>query len=122
MTIFMFAGSLTGLSPIPKPVPPAVLGAVFGAAVPSALIAPLGMVSHFVYGGVWAGLLAAWSKPVTILKGLGLGAFLWLLMQVTVLPLLGWGLFGAAVTVKIAVATLVLHLIYGVTLGVLGDR
>lgn len=122
MTIFMLAGSMAGISPIPKPVPPTLFGAVFGAIVPSALITPLGMVSHFVYGGVWAALLAAWSKPVTVAKGIGLGAFLWLLMQVTVLPIVGWGLFGTAITVRIAGATLVLHVIYGVTLGVIGDR
>jgi len=29
----------------------------------------------------------------------------------------GWGVFGTAITPKIAVATLVLHLIYGATLG-----
>ena len=50
-------------------------------------------------------------------KGLGLGLFLWLVVQVAVLPLLGWGLFGTAVTPKIAVATLVLHLIHGGALG-----
>lgn len=56
-------------------------------------------------------------SDATIGNGLALGVFLWLLMQVAVLPLIGWGLFGTAVTPAIAGATLVLHLIYGGVLG-----
>jgi hypothetical protein len=37
-------------------------------------------------------------------------------------PFLGWGAFGAAITPIIAVATLVLHLVYGATFGWLMDR
>lgn len=55
-------------------------------------------------------------------RGIGLGVFLWLIMQVVVLPFLGWGLFGTAQTPKIAVATLVLHLVYGPTFGWLMGR
>jgi len=43
-------------------------------------------------------------------------------MQVVVLPFIGWGLFGAAITPKIAAATLLLHLIYGALVGWLVDR
>lgn len=43
-------------------------------------------------------------------------------MQLIVLPLLGWGVFGVAITPPTAVATLVLHLIYGPSLGWLIDR
>jgi hypothetical protein len=50
-------------------------------------------------------------------KGLLLGVMLWAVMQVLWLPFLGWGMFGSAVTPKIAGATLVLHLIYGGTVG-----
>jgi len=41
------------------------------------------------------------------------GVVLWFIMQILVLPLIGWGIFGSAIDVKIAVATLVLHLVYG---------
>lgn len=43
-------------------------------------------------------------------------------MQIMFLPFLGWGLFGTAITPKIAVATLVLHLVYGGVLGWPLDR
>jgi len=86
------------------------------------LIMVLAAGSHLVYGGIWAALLIQVTDRVTIWKGLGLGIFLWLLMQVVVLPLIGWGLFGAAITPKIAAATLILHLIYGALVGWLVDR
>jgi hypothetical protein len=38
------------------------------------------------------------------------------------LPHLGWGLFGTAITVEIALATLLLHLVCGLTLGLLLAR
>ncbi|MBS1271014.1 MAG: hypothetical protein MAGBODY4_00143 [Candidatus Marinimicrobia bacterium] len=50
------------------------------------------------------------------------GTILWLIMQVIWLPILGWGIFGSNITPKIAVATLILHLIYGGTLGWLFAR
>ena len=43
-------------------------------------------------------------------------------MGVVVLPLLGWGLFGTAITPRVAVATLLLHLVYGSVLGWSLDR
>ena len=69
-----------------------------------------------------AAVLAATTRPVTIWKSIGLGLFLWVLMGLFLLPALGWGFFGAAITPEIAVATLILHLIYGITLGWLLDR
>jgi uncharacterized membrane protein YagU involved in acid resistance len=78
--------------------------------------------SHFAYGGFWGAVLAALSRPVSLWKGIGLGFILWLIMQLAVLPFLGWGSFGLAITPQIAVATLLLHLVYGATLGLLMDR
>ncbi len=43
-------------------------------------------------------------------------------MQQCRLPYLGWGLFGTGITARIAAATVLLHLVYGTTLGLLLDR
>lgn len=51
-----------------------------------------------------------------------MGVLLWLIMQVAVLPFLGWGFFGMNETLKIALATFILHLIYCGVLGWLIDR
>lgn len=48
---------------------------------------------------------------MTVWKGIGLEIFLWAIIQVVFLPYIGWGLFGAAISPLIVVATLVLHLV-----------
>lgn len=121
MSILMIIGVRTGIAPMPKPIPAAIVGKLLGGG-PKALVMILAIVSHIAYGGFWGAVLARFASPVTIGKGLGLGVILWLIMQLVVLPFLGWGLFGSAVTLKIAGATLLLHLVYGAVLGALIDR
>ncbi len=126
MSVLMILGVFTGIAPMPRPIPEAIVGGVvsnvLGGGVPKPLIMILAVASHFGYGGFWGAVLAILTRPVTIWKGIGLGIFLWFIMQIVVLPLLGWGFFGVAITPLIAVATLILHLIYGATLGWLLDR
>lgn len=122
MSIPMLIATATGVSPLPEPIPPALSKKLLGAETKGPLVMLVAVVSHLGYGGVWAGLLAHQVRPVTVWRGLALGVGLWLLMQVVVLPILGWGLFGTVVTPAIAVGTLVLHLIYGATVGVGMDR
>ena len=125
MSILMVIAFATGVSPMPKPIPAAIAGKVVsgivGADVPTPAIMAVAVASHFVYGGFWGAVLGALTRPVTLWKGLGLGVFLWLLMGMVALPFLGWGFFGVGITAQIAVATLVLHLVYGATLGLLMD-
>jgi hypothetical protein len=122
MSVLMVLGVMTGMSPMPRPIPAAIVAKVLGEGTPTPLLMLLAAISHLVYGGFWGAVLSAWTRPVTIGKGIGLGVFLWFIMQVVVLPFLGWGLFGSRVTLKIALATLVLHVVYGGTLGWLVDR
>ncbi len=125
MSVLMILGVITGLSPMPSPIPEAIFNkglGLLGVGLPGPLIMLLAAVAHLSYGGVAGALLAALTRPVTVWKGLGWGVLLWIVMQVAVFPLLGWGLFGVAITPRIAVATLVLHLVYGATLGLLMDR
>jgi hypothetical protein len=122
MSVIMIVGTVTGRSPMPMPVPAAIVGQILGGGLPQPLIALLAAVGHLTFGGVAGAVLAAIARPVTLLKGLGWGLLLWVLMGVVFLPLVGWGLFGTSITPQIAVATLVLHLIYGTVLGLLLDR
>lgn len=121
MSVPMIIGMKTGIAPMPKPIPIAIVAKILGGG-PKTLLMVLGFSSHLLYGGLAGAVLAHLTRPVTILKGIYLALVLWLLMQVLVLPYLGWGAFGSAITPKIAVATLVLHLIYGIVLGWLMDR
>jgi len=125
MSALMILGVVTGLSPMPSPIPEAIVSKgleLFGVGLPRPLIMLLAVGAHLSYGGVAGAILAALTRPVTLWKGLGWGVLLWLIMEVVVLPLLGWGFFGFGITPQIAVATLILHLVYGGTLGLLMDR
>jgi len=117
MSVIMLIGMGTGMSPIPEPIPAGIAKGILGDA-PKPLIMGFAIITHFGYGALWGAVLFYWVKTKgNIWHGLGLGVFLWLIMELIVLPLLGWGVFGSAITPKIAVATLVLHLIYGGTRG-----
>ena len=122
MSALMIAGVLTGMAPMPKPIPAAIVGKLTGGSLPQLATMALAVVLHLCYGGFWGGVLAAFTRRVTVWRGVALGVGLWLIMQVVVLPFLGWGAFGTAQTPKIAIATLVLHLVYGATYGWLMDR
>lgn len=117
MTLIMLGGTALQFSPMPAPVPIALARWAFGSLPVPALVI-LGMLAHFLYGGL-AGSILAWflKDRVNLWWGLGWGVLLWLGMELIFLPLLGWGLFGSAITLRIAVATLLLHLIYGGILG-----
>jgi len=120
MTVIMLIGKATGLAPMPRPIPLAIAAAILGKVSKPVLIL-FALITHFGYGAFWAVAAARVRWPLGIKAGLALGVGLWLLMQVVVLPLLGWGVFGMKVTgfpPKIAIATLVLHLVYGLVVGV----
>lgn len=122
MSILMFLAVVSGKSPMSQPIPKAVVTQLFGSYLPKPMLMALAIGLHLGYGGVFGAILAWIARPVTTRNGLGLGVGLWALMQVTFLPFLGWGLFGTAITPAIAVATFVLHLVYGGVLGWALDR
>lgn len=62
------------------------------------------LVAHFLPGAAW-------------LRGLTYGVFLWLVMMVVVLPLLGDGFFGWRTSRTMVLSSLTVHLLYGVILG-----
>lgn len=74
------------------------------------------------YGAAAGAVLAVLIRRVTLTTALGYGVVLWVAMGLVWLPYLGWGPFGTGITPRIAVATLVLHLVYGLTLGQFLDR
>ena len=122
MSVLMVLALVTGRSPMPQPVPKAMVAQLFGSGLPKPVLMAHAVGFHLGYGGVFGAILARVARPVTVWKGLVLGAGLWILMQVAFLPFLGWGMFGLVITPKIAVATLVLHLVYGGVLGWAIDR
>lgn len=121
MSVLMLAGVASGVAPMPKPIPAALVAETFGA-LPEPARLVLAVAAHLGYGAVAGAALAVVVRRASVRIATGYGVLLWALMGLVWLPYLGWGLFGTAVTPTIAVATLLLHLVYGVTLGLLLDR
>lgn len=81
----------------------------------------VGWLLHFLIGVVVWGLLFVWIGTKLpggrIVQGIEFGVLAWVLMMVIVFPIAGAGLFGLNIGPPAAIATLVLHLIYGAALG-----
>lgn len=122
MSVLMLIGMVSGMSPMPMPIPAAIVGKLLGPSTAKPVIMGLAILSHLGYGAFFGGAFALVTRRVRVWAGVGLGVGLWLLMQVVVLPFLGWGVFGSGLSSKIAVATLVLHLVYGASYGALMGR
>lgn len=121
MSVLMLLSVVSGLAPMPEPIPLALVKETVGVLPQPALMA-VAAAAHLAYGALAAVVLAALAKRVSLPVGLGYGVVLWAVMGLVWLPYLGWGLFGTGITPIVVAATLVLHLVYGGTLGLLLDR
>lgn len=82
----------------------------------------MGWVGHFVigalvWGTVFALLFGVLPGKNVIGKALVFSVLAWLAMMIVFMPLAGVGFFGLAIGLPVVVATLVLHLIWGLVLG-----
>ncbi len=87
----------------------------------------VGWIIHFMIGAVlWGGLFAFLYNQVPgqngMTKGLLFGGAAWGLMMIAVMPMAGAGLFGMNLGVMAPVMTLMLHLIFGLVLGLVFDK
>lgn len=82
----------------------------------------IGWTVHFIIGAVLYGLVFANLGSMIpggsdVVKGIVLGVIGWLVMMVALMPMVGAGLFALNMGMMAAVATLVLHAIFGIVLG-----
>lgn len=82
----------------------------------------IGWIGHFFIGTVLWGIGFALLYKVLpgkspLAKGLAFSVLAWILMMLVPLPMAGAGLLGLKLGPMVPVATLVLHLIWGATLG-----
>jgi len=126
MFILMQIGLATGMAPFNLPPSAAFLVSI---GLPAK---PLALIGHFLYGAFWSIVLLGVTKDnVTIGKGTLLAVILWLIMMLIISPIIGWGVFGfgdagemakdaklyLAPGPKYLIATLVLHIVYGLIVG-----
>lgn len=82
----------------------------------------IGWVLHFVIGSaIWGVLFALFYEKLpgtsALPKAVSFGVLAWLLMMVVVMPMAGKGLFGLGIGIMATMATLMLHLVWGLVLG-----
>ena len=125
LLIITASGRMSAAAVTSEMLPEIIIMKVLGLSLAVSIRVLLAMVIHFGYGGFWGGLLFVLAPRVTVWKGIAMGAFLYLIMQVFLFPSLGRGIFGTAIVhrslvqVFLPVAT---HLTYGTVLGYLGSR
>ena len=80
-----------------------------------------GWLMHFMIGTVlWGGVFGLIQEKLpgsSVVSGLVLASGAWLLMMVMVMPMAGAGLFGLTFGPMAPMATLMMHMVYGATLG-----
>jgi hypothetical protein len=122
MIIWAIAGRLTVVALTTKAMPSIIISRLLGP-LPTGVHLLLALAIHLGYGGFWGAILFRLTPRVTVWKGIGLGAFLYLGAHIFLSPLLGNGGILAsgephrAFLLLFSVAT---HLTYGITLGWLG--
>jgi hypothetical protein len=94
-----------------------MLSAMFGSNSPA-----LGWLLHFMIGTVmWGALFALVQErlPGTTLtlRGISFGIAVWLVMMIAVMPMAGAGFFGLHFGIAAPLMTLMLHMVFGATLG-----
>jgi hypothetical protein len=75
------------------------------------------IIGTLIWGLCFAGFDAVVPNQPYWLKGIIFSVLAWLVMMVVFLPFVGVGFFGVKLGMLAAVVTLIQHLIYGVTLG-----
>ena len=120
LSILMISKSAMGLMPQLNPIEDIVR--VAHVLTSLSLPLPFGWLGHFFLGTViWGLVYAAWHASLPgapVVKGLIFGVLAWLAMMIVFMPLAGHGPFARSLGPQAAVATLVLHLVYGAVLGV----
>lgn len=122
VVIWAVTGRLSVHALATKALPSIIVTRLLGP-LPISLHLFLAVLAHLGYGCFWAALLFALTPRVTVWKGLGLAAFLYLGAHVFLTPIMGLGGILAsgspdrAFVLLFSVAT---HATYGITLGLLG--
>lgn len=119
LSIMMIAKTMMGVMPELDVI--AMLGTMMSVSTAT------GWLGHFVIGTViWGGAFALLYDIIpggtAVVKGIVFGIAAWLGLMILVMPMAGAGLFGMSFGLMAPIMTLVLHIIYGVVLGLVFDR
>jgi uncharacterized membrane protein YagU involved in acid resistance len=114
LSVMMLMRRSMGLMPELDPI--AMITAMAGASSPA-----VGWIGHFVIGSIFWGVGFAIVSPYLPgpypLRGAVFAIGAWLMMMLVVMPMVGAGSFGLGLGMMAPVATLVLHVVFGLVLG-----
>lgn len=75
------------------------------------------MIGTLAWGGGFALLYSSTPGGSSVVKGIVFGVVAWLAMMIMVMPMAGAGFFGMNFGIMAPMMTLILHIIFGATLG-----
>ena len=118
-SIWTVEGRLTINNVVTKMMPSNIITRMFGSGLPVSTHLLLAALIHLGYGAFWGAILFALTKRVTFLKGIAMGAFLYLGAHIFLSPLLAGRPWARGSLLSwFSIAT---HFTYGATLGLLGN-
>ncbi len=113
LTGVMVPATEFGLSPMPKPLGLAFAETVLGRTLPL----PVGLLFHIVYVAFWSIVyVSLFRDDLSLIRALVLSALLWIAILLVFFPVVGWGFLGLAISAKLIVASLVLHVLFAMFL------
>ena len=113
LTGVMVPATEFGLSPMPKPLGLAFAETVLGRTLPL----PVGLLFHIVYVAFWSIIyVSLFRDDLSLIRALVLSALLWIAILLVFFPVVGWGFLGLAISAKLIVASLVLHVLFAMFL------
>lgn len=104
--------SMAGVSPFPKPPSLAFAETLSGRPLPM----PVGLLFHTLYVTFWSVVYVRYFPRKDLLAALAFAFLLWLVILVVFFPIIGWGVAGLGVSVKLIVASAIPHLLFGLLL------
>ena len=119
LSMLMIAKGMMGL--MPELDMTAMLSSMMGAPPIAGWVAHLA-IGSVIWGGLFAFLYDKLPGKSASSKGLFFGGAAWVLMMIAIMPMAGAGLFGRSLGVMAPVMTLMLHLIFGLVLGLVFDK
>jgi hypothetical protein len=110
---FMVATMKAGVSPLPKS-----LGLAFAETVlDRSLPLPIGLLFHIVWVTAFSVLFVGlFRDALTFLRALWVAIALWIFVLLVFFPVVGWGLFGLAISPKLIVGSAIPHLLFAIFL------